>query len=194
MVLKSEVMKENKNWPEPWEDSTAKENAKSLLLQDFETYYNMDSDTFWKLELLFQQYPFEYFEVQLNKLKPVIKRDLDIVRTDEVALRHDRLIIPIKTTTEYGDPRWDRHPAKKLLKIDVDENKHKVMTPRELWKARKEYQDFTNGFKDTRKGKKVFQKHIYQEVYSRNQSAYWQYFKEQKKKKTQEIRKAIASS
>ena len=57
------------------------------------------------------------------------------------------------------------------------------MTPRELWKARKEYQDFTNGFKDTRKGKKVFRKHIYQEVYSRNQSAYWQYFKEQKKKK-----------
>lgn len=193
MVLKNKVMKENKNWPEPWEDSTAKENAKLLLLQDFETYYNMDSDTFWKLELLFQQYPFKYFEVQLNKLKPVIKRDLDIVRTDEAALRHDQLIIPIKTKTEYDDPRWDCHPAKKLLKIDVDENKHKVMTPRELWKARKEYQDFTNRFKDTCKGKKDFQKHIYQEVYSQNQSAYWQYFKEQKKKnaRNQEINRIL---
>ena len=60
MVLKNEVMKENKNWPEPWKDNTAEVHAKTLLLQDFETHHTMNSDTFWKLDLLFQQYPLEF--------------------------------------------------------------------------------------------------------------------------------------
>ena len=96
----------------------------------------------------------------------------DIVKVDEAALCHNRLITPIKTTTESGNPRLDRHPAKKLLKMDVDEKKYKVMAPRDIWKSRKEYQDFTNGFKDICKGKKAFRKHIYQEIYDQNQSTY----------------------
>ena len=67
------------------------------------------------------------------------------------------------------------------------------MAPKELWKSLKEYQDFTNGFKDIRNGEKFFWKHIYQEIYGRNQSAYWQYIKEQKKNKKKQIRKVIVA-
>ena len=54
MVLKNEVTKENKNWLEPWKVNTAEAHAKTLLLQDFETHHAMNSDTFWKLDPLFQ--------------------------------------------------------------------------------------------------------------------------------------------
>ena len=47
------------------------------------------------------------------------------------------------------------------------------MASRELLKSWKEYQDFTNNFKDICKGKNVFLKHIYQEIYRQNQFAYW---------------------
>jgi len=46
MVLKNEVMRENKNWPKPWKDNTAEAHAKTLLLQDFETHHAMNSDIF----------------------------------------------------------------------------------------------------------------------------------------------------
>ena len=105
MALKSEVMKENKNWPEPWKDSRSEGHAKSLLLNDFDTHYTMNSKKNWELSPLFQQYPFEYFEIHLNRLKKQMAKNKDIIKADEAALRHDRLIIPIKMTTEIVDPR-----------------------------------------------------------------------------------------
>ena len=74
----------------------------------------------------------------------------------------------IRSVCESGDPRWDRYPVKILLKKDVEENKYKVMAPRELWKFRKKYQDFTNDFKYICKGKNDFWKHIYQAIYGKN--------------------------
>mmetsp|Transcript_39926 Transcript_39926/g.40441 ORF Transcript_39926/g.40441 Transcript_39926/m.40441 type:complete len:83 (+) Transcript_39926:475-723(+) len=82
--------------------------------------------------MLFQQYPLEFSEIHLDWLKIEIKKNKHIIKVDEAAFCHDRLIIPIKTTTESGDSQWDRHPAKKLLRKDVDEKKYKVMALREL--------------------------------------------------------------
>ena len=96
-------------------------------------------------------------------------KNKDLVKVDEAAFRHDQLIISIKTTTESGDPQWDQHPAKKLLKKNTDEKKDKVITPRELWKSRK----------DTKTLPMVY--NLYQEIYDQNQSAYWQYVKEPKR-------------
>ena len=89
MVLKNEVMKENKNWPEPWKDNTAEAHAKTLLLQDFETHHAMNSDVFWKLDPLFQQYPLEFFEIHLDQLKIEIEKNKDVIKVDEVAFCHD---------------------------------------------------------------------------------------------------------
>ena len=62
ITLKNEVMKEKKNWPDPWGKSEAKEHAKSLLLDDPDgTYQAMELEEFWNLSPLFQQYPLEYF-------------------------------------------------------------------------------------------------------------------------------------
>ena len=73
-VMKTKVMKENKNWPEPWKDNTAEAHSKTLLLQDFETHHAMKSDVFWKLDPLFQQYSLEFFKIHLDWLKIEIKR------------------------------------------------------------------------------------------------------------------------
>ena len=74
MVLKNEVMKENKNWPGPWKDNTAEAHAKTLLLKDVETHHVMNSDVFWKLDLLFQQYPLGFFKIHLDWLKMEIEK------------------------------------------------------------------------------------------------------------------------
>ena len=59
-------MKGYKNWPEPWKDNTAEAHARTLLLQDFETNHAMNSDTFWKLDPLFQQYLLNFFGINLD--------------------------------------------------------------------------------------------------------------------------------
>ena len=69
MVLKNEVIKENKNWPKPWKDNTVEMHTKTLSLQDFETHHAMNSDTLRKLDLLFQQCPLEFFKIHLDWLK-----------------------------------------------------------------------------------------------------------------------------
>ena len=89
MVLKNEVMKENKNQPKPWKDNTAEAHAKTFLLQDFETHHAMNSDVFWKLDPLFQQYPLEFFETHLDQLKIEIEKNKDVIKVDEVAFCHD---------------------------------------------------------------------------------------------------------
>ena len=62
--------------------------------------------------------------------------------------------------------------CKETPEEDDYKKQYKVMAPLELWKSWKKYENFTNGFKDIRKGKKAFWKHIYQKMYGQNQSAY----------------------
>jgi|TARA_B110001452_G_scaffold129238_1_gene107437 hypothetical protein len=196
--LKNEVMKVNPNWPHPWEKSPAKDHAKSLLMEDSDgTYQSKDSKTFWNLSPLFQAYPLENFEKYLSTMKSAIRENKRFINGDEAALRHDRLILPPKKTTKDGKPRWDRHDAKKLLKIDIMGKKHETMKPEQLLNSREEFQAFANGFADVREGKSVFRKHIFQEVYGQEQSAYWQNKAEKKleeKKKLQSILKPFMSS
>ena len=52
MTLKNKVMKENKNWPEPW-NIQLEGHAKSFFLNDFETHYTMDPKFFGNYPLCF---------------------------------------------------------------------------------------------------------------------------------------------
>jgi hypothetical protein len=42
----------------------------------------------------------------------------------------------MKLLDENGTPVFDLHPAKLLLREDVAEGKHLLMTPLQLWKSR----------------------------------------------------------
>ena len=192
ITLKDEVMKINTDWPHPWDRSNAKDYAKSLLMKDFDqTYHSMDLKTFWDVSPLFEEYPLENFEKYLRKMKKAIGENKGIIDIDEANLRNDRSILPPKTTTEDGKPRWDRHVAKKLLKADIIAKKNETMKPKQLLSSRKEYQDFVNAFSDLRIGEKCFRKHIFQAVYGQNQSAYWEHKAMKKREEKEKISKLL---
>lgn len=50
--------------------------------------------------------------------------------------------LPRNQVTSRGYPFWDTHEASKLLEEDEESGKAKMMKPMELWKSRKEYQNF----------------------------------------------------
>ena len=63
-----------------------------------------------------------------------------------------------------GKARWSGSAAERLLKLDIDANKHLELKPKLLHASRVEYQHFEL---------KEFRKHVYQETSSRLQKSYW---------------------
>lgn len=75
--------------------------------------------------------------------------------SDSAALAHDRdFFLQVANITE-GGPRWEGSAAQRHLQQDIEDGKHKTMTPKQLFESRKEYnEDYSL---------KVFREHIYQE-------------------------------
>jgi len=86
----------------------------------------------------------------------------------------------IKITT--GKARWTGSAAEKLLKLDVNAEKHRELKPKDLYASRVEYQHFSLD---------EFRKHIHQEASSRLQKSYWL---ARKAKKEEEKKKACRNS
>ena len=63
------------------------------------------------------------------------------------------------------EPRWEQSEAERLLRVDMNEDKHKTMRPNELYNSRTEY---TNNYPLT-----VFRKHIDQEERRRKMLSYY---------------------
>jgi len=99
--------------------------------------------------------PFPQFKARLKDHRKQVKERLTQSRAEARALEHDRAIFPRKDRNSRGELVFDLHPAKLLLRQDVQANKHKVMKPKELQRTRAEYLEF-----DGRK----FKERIYQEV------------------------------
>jgi hypothetical protein len=81
-----------------------------------------------------------------NKIRAAVELD---------ALEHDRRLFPRQTANQRGEPVFDLHPAKLLLRADVVAGKHLRMTPRELRLTNASYQMFEPD---------IFRQRIYQEV------------------------------
>ena len=81
------------------------------------------------------------------------------------AFRRHCIKFPKKTVNSRGKLFWGHHPAKNLLIQDTKSGKASNMKPKELWKSRKEYGDFSLD---------DFRKHIYQEKYRQLAGPYWQ--------------------
>jgi hypothetical protein len=71
---------------------------------------------------------------------------------------------PRQHLTSRGYPYWDTPEASKLLREDIDDEKHIAMDLNEFWNSREAYKLFP---------KDVFRKHIYQECNKRLQTSYW---------------------
>ena len=103
------------------------------------------------------KWPWRNFRDGYKRLLDRVERDRGRMEADVLAYGHDLAIVKANRE-EADDAAWHRSPAAKLLKKDVDEKKHKLVKPKQLWLSRTEYKAFDLD---------CFRKHIYQEVDSR---------------------------
>jgi hypothetical protein len=116
---------------------------------------------------------FPQFRARLKDHRAQVKKSSQRSKYEEECLKHDRLIFPRKLLDENGTPVFDLHPAKLLLREDVAEGKHLLMTPLQLWKSRPdEYMLFQEPF---------FRNKMYQAVRRQKFVNYLQIKREEKK-------------
>ena len=158
---------------EPWYTSVNNvSNAYSLLLSllmddaGARALDRMSIEQIWKSDPLFQQYELDKFkEYHKNMVKLTGKRK-KLLSDEYRSYLADMKKVPRHNTTARGYPFWDTHKASKLLEEDEESGQAKTLMPKDLWKSRKEYQDFPLD---------VFRKHIYQLRSKRLAAPYWQY-------------------
>jgi hypothetical protein len=154
----------------PWKNSTAKAELKKLLEEDHDRniIHGMSPEAVYRLSPLFQQYKLANFKTNLKNLKESIAKESRIATFHQQAFENDRRLVPMKNKAGGGYPRFDIHPSKGLLALDVQEKKHMSVKPKMLQLTRAEYQELPL---------KVFRKHIYQEEYALEGRSYWMHKK-----------------
>jgi len=149
-----------------WKDSLAKRLLwKDLFNGDIPLYSDeMGPQEVYLQRPEFSDFAYEKFRDHLNDLRKKVIEDKERAISDSAALAHDRQIFPKKPTNHRGEPRWEGSEAERLLHVNMDNKKHEVMAPKELYQTRKEY--YENYSLD------VFRGHIYQEQRCRKYIAY----------------------
>jgi len=141
-----------------WQNS----EAKKLLLQDLRSGLITLDTKMTPMEVYCQRPEFaefggyKNFPSRLRSARQQISSKNDRCVSDSDALAHDRRIYPKAATNYRGEPRWEGSEAERLLRHDMDEGQHEMMTPMMFWESRNEYKDnYTS---------EVFRQHIYQEA------------------------------
>jgi hypothetical protein len=103
----------------------------------------------------FKNVPLEQFRERVSDHREQVNGDLGRAITEESYFLYDRRLHPRPTTNGRGEIIYDLHPAKLLLRDDVENNRHVGIRPSELQRTRREYHDFK---------RRIFKEHIYQEI------------------------------
>jgi len=106
----------------------------------------------------FAEVEYERFRDRLRDLRRAVSLKNNRSASDSAALAHDRLIHPVAAHNHRGEPRWEGSEAQRLLKVDMDNDMHKLMVPEALHHTRQVYMDYPLV---------VFRKHIEQEERAR---------------------------
>lgn len=135
--------------------------AKKLLLQDLRDgtipvdSKSMAPKTVYLLRPEFAEFDYKNFPGRLRSARQQIISKNNCAASDSTAFAHDRQLYPKAANNHRGEPRWEGSETERLLRLDMDESKHKTMKPQQLYQSRKEYYD---NYPLT-----VFREHIYQE-------------------------------
>ena len=95
------------------------------------------------------------FKIRLADHRKQLAEGREMAKRDAEAFRKDRLLYPRKDRNQRGELVFDLHPAKHLLRMDVENGVHEQLSPKELQKSRPAYQVFKY---------EIFKHRIYQEV------------------------------
>ena len=160
-----------------------KSKAKALLikrLQDRNSrLHKMTPKQIYESHDWFQEYPFDRFKENVTSLMKAIHENFAIVDSDIEIVREELRNFPQSNTGCRGYPRWDKHPARSLLRKDIEDGKYQLGQAKQFQQTRAEYCEFPSD---------VFRSHIHQErrrqrekpmkVIQRNKKAQKQHDKE----------------
>jgi hypothetical protein len=107
----------------------------------------------------FRNLEYKKFWQNLDNLRKAEKALIYKGIVDNKALAHDQRLHPIQRIDppNFSYPCWGGSEAERLLKLDVDKEKHSCLPPQELQKTKEQYQAVPL---------EVSRKHIHQEVQS----------------------------
>ena len=152
--------------------------AKKLLVEDLlsgDVDKSMTAAEVFMLRPEYSLYKYTNFVTNLRNLRAALQKAKDAAARSELAFQHDRNVQPsvICRTKLY----WPESQASSSLKIDIESGRVLIMTKKDLWLSRLEYQEFSY---------KSFYDHVRQELRTRTERAYWG-FQKMKKKKSKAI-------
>ena len=140
----------------------------SLLIEPNGTgIESMSVETIWQSHAAFRCYELQKFQVYYKKMVKLVKKHKKVISQDEADFQHDMALIYDKTCEETTLV-WHIHPAKTLLKMDVENGKASAMKPRELRETREEYQEFSVV---------KFCKEVHHEKQRQRAKPFWQWFR-----------------
>lgn len=125
---------------------------------------NADPKLAWQSRAIYNVMDFDLWKSRYKGMQKMVKESLERAADDAHDLYHDRMLHPQQQFNSLGLPEWNQHEAKELLEIDMDDDKHKQMTPEAIYLSRLQYQDFTLD---------IFRGHIYQEEQTRKWRKQW---------------------
>ena len=138
-----------------WANSKAKAQLKADILSEAVKSTDEPKDVYAMHEI-YKKWPQGNFSGNYRRLQRALERDYDRMAQDCADYGHDLAIVDVlRANNPPAKPSWHKSPARALLKKDMDEGKHKDLTPKELHKTKEEYQAFPLT---------KFRNHIYQEA------------------------------
>lgn len=155
---------------EKWEESKAKARLRKDIIEGRINDTDTPKDVYNMHPELYHKWCYNNFSANFRRLRKAIARDHERMVQDCMDYGHDKAIIDAQPS---GKLLWHRSAAAFLLKQDIENGKHKEMTPKQLRASRDEYQEF-----DLR----VFRQHIYQEN-DHNEKKNWRLEKKKRRQK-----------
>jgi hypothetical protein len=153
-------MPTNPDWMS-WRNSTPRQIVMLDLINGFLPLdpAEMSPEEAWEIHCRhvadFAEAVFSQFKARLADHRRLARRDLHAAAHEAAASAHDRLLFPRQPTNERGELVFDLHPAKRLLRDDLRNQRHVGLTPKAFRLTRADYQEFDL---------EVFRQRIYQEI------------------------------
>ena len=152
-ILGREAVAEKKKKPK-WKNSKARAMLVRMLMDKQSNVHKMTSKEIQASHKWFQEYDPTSFNRYVRDLRKVSTKKVAVVVEDNDIIKRELNRFPRPSKTIRGEPFWDNHPAKLLLREDVKAGKHLEMKPKLLRQTRSEYKEFSL---------ETFRAHVYQE-------------------------------
>ena len=129
-----------------WRKSKAKQVLYEMIMEGIISDVDDESENIEEIYLMneeFAKYDYGKFADRLSTIRDKIKELNKRAEQDDLAFKRyaKNHKTEVSEFTSRGYVHWKGSDARELLLDDIEEGKHKTMTPMQLWKSREEYKE-----------------------------------------------------